>query len=157
MNDVKSGEVHICCDWSVARPACDSMEDLQTFYIVSLFIDRCQGLAGVKSGETSINPKCKIKLEDATVIEKYYTLPKNKTGNPVFEEGFLFTSNHPNKERIVVEVIDVKGIDTSLGSVTIPISYLINSEQKEDINRCWTLDGGHIDATIFLSMKLYTV
>ena len=157
LNDVKSGEVHVCCDWNVARPACESKVDLQTFYIVSLFVDRCQGLAGVKSEETSINPKCKIKLEDANVIEKYSTLPKNKTGNPIFEEGFLFTSNQPSKEKIVVDVIDVKGIDTSLGCVTIPISYLINSEQKEDINRCWALEGGHIDAKIFLSMKLYTV
>ena len=127
------------------------------FYIVSVFIDRCYNLVGGKSSATSLYPKCKLKLQGGTSNDKFSTLPQHKTENPVFEEGFLFTSKHPSTDTLIVEVIDVKGIDTVLGTVTIPIDYLVTSPHQEFMNKSWPLDGGHPNAKIYLSSKLFII
>ena len=157
LSEVKSGEVHVCCSWNAAIPASEDVQDLENFYILSVLIDRCHALVGGKASNPSLNPKCKVRLEGGNSTERFKTLPKSNTENPVFEEGFLLTSNEPNKEKLVVEVIDVKGIDTVLGVVTIPITYLMATEHKEEMNKGWTLEGGHPDAKIYISSKLYTV
>jgi Ca2+-dependent lipid-binding protein len=159
LSEVKHGDIHVCCDWKVAKPASeDSIENTpKNFYIVSIFIDRCHDLVGGKSSATSLYPKCKLRMEGGKSEEEFSTLPRNKTENPVFEEGFLFTSKQPNKDKLIVEVIDVKGIDTVLGTITIPIDYLITSPHQEFMNKSWSLDGGHPSAKIFLSSKLFII
>ena len=159
LSDVKHGDIHVCCDWKAAKAACDdSNEDSRKpFYIVSVFIDRCHDLVGGKSGSSSLYPKCKIRLESGKSEEVYSTLPKNKTEHPVFEEGFLFTSKRPESDKLFVEVIDVKGIDSVIGTVTIPIESLIVSPDQEFMNKSWSLDGAHPKAKLYLSSKLFTI
>ena len=157
LTDVKSGEIHVNCGWNVAIPANEDANDLQNFYIISIFIDRCENLAGGKSNNPSMQPKCKLKIEGGNSTEKLSTLPKNETENPVFEEGFLTTSKEPNKEKLIVEVKDTKGIDTVLGFVKIPIDYLMTTSKKEEIDKGWSLEGGHPDAKLYMSVKLYTI
>ena len=157
LTDVKSGEIHVNCGWNVAIPANEDANDLQNFYIISIFIDRCENLAGGKSHNPSMQPKCKLKVEGGNSTEKLSTLPKNETENPIFEEGFLTTSKDPNKEKLIVEVKDTKGIDTVLGFVKIPIDYLMTTSKKEEIDKGWSLEGGHPDAKLYMSVKLYTI
>ena len=159
LSDVKHGDIHLCCDWKIAKAAGeDSTENIpKTFYIVSIFIDRCYGLVGGKSRATSLYPKCKLRLAGQKSDEAFSTLPRNKTENPVFEEGFLLISKQPNKDKLFIEVIDVKGIDTVLGTITIPIEYLITSLHQEFINKAWSLEGGHPGAKINISSKLFNV
>ena len=157
LSDVKHGDVHLYCDWKIAVPASEDNEGVRDSYIISIFIDRCQDLVGGKSSATSLYPKCKLRLEGGKSDEEFSTLPRNKTEHPVFEEGFLFISKEPNRDKLVVEVIDVKGIDTVLGTVTIPIDYLITSKAQEFMNKPWSLDGGNPNAKIYLSSKLYII
>ena len=102
-------------------------------------------------------PKCKLRLEGNAEEEEFVTLPKNKTEDPVFEEGCMFTSKQPYTDKLIVDVIDVKGVDSLVGSVTIPIDYLITSPHQEFMNKSWSLEGGHASAKIYLSSKLYIV
>ena len=159
LSEVKHGDIHVCCDWKVAKAAGENGKESipKSLYIVSIFIDRCHRLVGGKSSSTSLYPKCKIRLEGQKSDEAFSTLPRNKTENPVFEEGFLLISNQPYKDKLLVEVIDVKGIDTVLGTITIPIEYLINSLHQEFMNKAWSLEGGHPDAKIYISSKLFNV
>ena len=159
LSEVKHGDIHVCSDWKVAKPASEdsSENNPKNFYIVSIFIDRCHDLVGGKSSATSLYPKCKLRLEGGKSDEEFSTLPRNKTENPVFEEGFLFTSKQPNKDKLIVEVIDVKGIDTVLGTITIAIDYLITSPHQEFMNKSWPLDGGHPNAKMYLSSKLFII
>ena len=154
LNDVKSGDIHVCCGWNIAIPANEDTQDLKNFYVVSVFVDKCHNLNG---GNTSIHPKCKLKLEGGNCTEKFSTLPKPGTENPIFEEGFLFSCNEPQKEKLIVEVIDIKGIDSTLGFVKIPIEHLMASQNMEDIDKSLSLEGGHPDARICISAKLYTL
>ena len=155
LSDVKHGDIHLHCDWKIALPASEDSERAKGSYIISIFIDRCQDLVGGKSGDTSVCLKCKLRLEGGKPSEEFCTLPSYKTEHPVFEEGFLLLSEEPSRDKMVVEVVDVKGKDTVLGTVTIPIDYLETSENEEFINKSWSLDGGPPNARIFLSSKLY--
>ena len=159
LSDVKHGDIHLCCDWRAAKATCDDSEEdsKKSFYIVSIFIDRCHDLVGGKSGASSLYPKCKIRLESGKSDEEFSTLPRNKTEHPIFEEGFLFTSKQPESDKLILEVIDVKGIDSVIGSKTIPIETLILSPDQELMNKSWSLDGAHPKAKIYLSSKLYTI
>ena len=159
LSDVKHGDIHVCCDWKTARAASDDTDEdsRKPFYIVSAFIDRCHDLVGGKSGATSLYPKCKIRLESGKSDEEFNTLPRNKTEHPVFEEGCLFTSRKPDTDKLVVEVIDVKGIDSVIGTVTIPIESLILAPDQELMNKSWSLDGAHPKAKMYLSSKLFIV
>ena len=155
LSDVKHGDIRVTCDWKAAVPASEAKIS-QNFYIISIFIDRCHDLNGGKSSSpTSLYPKCNLRLEGGGSDEEFCTLPKNKTENPVFEEGFLFTSKQPNEEKLVIDVIDVKGVDTSLGTVTIPVDDLITAPNQEFMNKSWSLESGHPNAKIYLSSKLF--
>ena len=155
LNDVKKGDIHVQCEWNAAIPANEHTKDQHDLYVISIFVDRCENLAGGKSNTSSMQPKCKLKLEGGSSTEKFSTLPKNETESPVFEEGFLMTSKEPSKEKLIVEVKDTKGIDTVLGFVKIPIDYLMTIPQKEEIDKEWTLEGGNPDARLHMSVKLY--
>ena len=157
LSDVKSGEIHVCCGWNTAIPANEDTQDLKNFYVVSVLVDKCHNLNGGKASSTSIQPKCKLKLEGGNCTEKFSTLPKPGTENPIFEEGFLFSCNEPQKEKLIIEVIDIKGIDSTLGFVKIPIDHLMASQNMEDIDKILPLEGGHPDARICISSKLYTL
>ena len=40
--------------------------------------------------------------------DEFLTLPKSKTENPLFEQGWMMTSNDPWQDKLQVEVVDVK-------------------------------------------------
>ena len=40
--------------------------------------------------------------------DEFVTLPKSKTENPLFEQGWMMTSNDPWQDKLQVEVVDVK-------------------------------------------------
>jgi hypothetical protein len=153
LEEVKKGEVHVVSNWKEATSLEDvDEEDLDNFdsHIVSFFIHAC---ANVKSGKPPY-PKCNIKH---TQGGSESTAVKNKTGNPVFEEGFLFLTESVDTDNLTVEVVDSKGSD-SLGRVKIPLSFLKHSPRREFFNMDWDLeDGACADASITLSAKLYGV
>jgi len=63
----------------------------------------------------------------------------------------------PETDKLILEVIDVKGIDSVIGTVTIPIETLILSPDQEFMDKSWSLDGAHPKAKIYLSSKLFTI
>lgn len=155
----EDGEVHIVCDWRKARPAAElKMGNLNGLYIVSVFVDKCKSLNGGNGNGVSLYCKCKIKLLGPTIEEEYTTQARNKSENPVFERGYMFTtSEDPNTDKLLIQVIDVKDIDKNLGTVTIPLNYLLASPDQELIDISWPLEGGHPKANIYVSAKLYAL
>ncbi len=157
LEEVKKGEIHVACNWkeAVALEEDDEEDDINdySYYIVSFFVEACKGL--VKSGSKSLPyPKCNIKHTQGGFES---TAVKNKTGDPVFQEGFLFLSESLDTDNLTVEVADTKGSD-SLGRVRVPLSFVKHSPRREFFNVPWNLeDGVSTEATIVLSAKLYGV
>ena len=152
LNDVKHGDVYLKCNWKEAKPAED--ETNLKAAIVSVFVDKCSNLTGGKS--SSVYPKCRISL-NGRQDDDFTTLPRNKTENPLFEQGWMLTSTQPQEDEITIEVIDVKGVDTLLGKVQMPLKFLLDLPQREFFDMEMSLEGGHPSAKVSLSAKLYSV
>ena len=158
LSDIDHGEIHVNCDWKTAKPGGDPLrQNLKDLYLVSVFVNECQELTGGKGDLSSLYPKCEIKLNSSSTKEEFTTQSKNKTENPVFEQGYIFTSEQPQYDTLIFNVINAKDSDMSFGNVTIPISLLMASPNQEYINKILPLEGGSPSAKMSVSLKLYFV
>ena len=131
------------------------MKKVHDLYIVCVFVDKCEDLAGGEADTASLYPKCNIKLIGSPTDDKFNTDTKTKTENPVFEDSFMFTSKQPQNDKLLFEVINVNDSDTLLGTVTIPLDYLMTSLDQEFMDKLWPLEGGNPNAKMYLSAKLF--
>ena len=105
---------------------------------------------------SNLYPKLRITM-NSRVGDDFTTLPKSKTENPLFEQGWMLLSDNIWEDTIQVEVIDVKGIDTSLDKVTIPITFIADLPDQEFFDMQWPLEGGHSEAGMAVSAKLFCI
>ena len=155
LDGVSKGEVKVGLNWLTALPAGMSLTDDNSYYILSVLVDRCENLLGSDHDDTSTSMQPRVELNiTSSGSGNFKTNPKLNTENPVFEEGFLLECKRPLNEYLNIKVVDK---DTTEGSLKIPIKFLIDSPNKEYLDKGWSLDGGHAEAEIFLSLKLYVV
>ena len=158
LSGVESGEVRAFCEWKVARKASYlSCQDLNGLYLVSVFVHGCENLAGGKENGSLLYPNCKIELTNLSAKAEFTTGSKNKTENPKFEQGYIFSSDDLQNDQLNFLVSDTKTKDTNLGNINIPICCLRGSPNQEVNNKTWPLEGKYSNAKITLSMKLYGV
>jgi len=69
----------------------------------------------------------------------------------------MMTSNDPWQDKLQVEVVDVKGIDTAMGKVQVPLNFLMGLPNQEFFDKEFPLEGGHPNARISMSAKLFSI
>jgi hypothetical protein len=152
LDGVKRGEVRVGATWREAVAVDD--DDLTTFdcFILSVFVDACKD---VGRAEKRPYTRCLFK---ATQGGERATRVRSKTRDPVFEEGFTFTVRSVDTDALTVEVVDARNSDARLGSVKMPLSFLVRSPKREFFTMDWKLEGDvSPNATINLSAKLYGI
>ena len=113
-------------------------------------------MSGKGSASSSLYPKLRISL-NGRPDDEFTTLPKSKTENPLFEQGWMMTSTNPWEDKLHVEVVDVKGIDSSLGKVCVPLAFVMDLPNQEFFDMEFPLEGGHANARLTMSAKLFSI
>jgi len=157
-----SGSVPHDTDHQASTKSSEAEKKFKTI-VVSLFVDRCTSLSGGASVNSSsgnrsshLYPRLRISLNGRS-DDEFLTLPKSKTENPLFEQGWMMTSNDPWQDKLQVEVVDVKGIDTAMGKVQVPLNFLMELPNQEFFDKEFPLEGGHQNARISMSAKLFSI
>ena len=159
LEGVDSGEVHAICEWKIAKPASELLDaGSKNLYLVSVFVHECKNLAGGNSDASMLYPSCLIEFISSSANIEFNTNSKNKTENPRFRQGQIFICNEPQTNELQFSVFNtMKKNKISFGNLTIPIRKLASSPNQELMNYVSPLEGGHENAKIVLSLKLYSV
>ena len=148
LSDVKHGKIKMDVRWQETREV-TSDDSVADKYIISVLVESCTQL--VESDcEASTYPRVRVTLND--LVEQ--TAIKNKTGNPVYEESFLFETCNLSTDKIILEVVDSKKNNASLGKAILPIEDIVLSPSREIISGSFDL-GSNAAASVQLSAKLY--
>ena len=160
LEGVKKGDIRVATKWKAAICSEDELDEEVddaevNQYAVSIYVDSCRNLTRDSGGKLPY-PKCLLRHTQSGTVEE--TAVRNKTRDPMFEEGFMFLSDNVDTESISVEVVDSKSGEALLGRVKVPLSALKHSPRKEFFDMDFDLeDGPSQDAKITLSAKLYQV
>lgn len=159
LEGVKKGDIRVETRWKVAVCSEDDDEDGDDAeaeqYAVSIYVDSCRNLTR-EPGCKLPYPKCLLRHAQSGTFEE--TAVRNKTRDPIFEEGFMFLSDNVEAESISVEVVDSKSGEALLGRVKVPLSALKHSPRNQFFDMDFDLeDGPSQDAKITLSAKLFPV
>jgi len=160
LEGVKKGDIRVATKWKAAICSEDEVDEEVddaevNQYAVSIYVDSCRNLTRDSGGKLPY-PKCLLRHTQSGTVEE--TAVRNKTRDPMFEEGFMFLSDNVDTESISVEVVDSKSGEALLGRVKVPLSALKHSPRKEFFDMDFDLeDGPSQDAKITLSAKLYQV
>jgi len=156
LGEVKHGDIHLACQWKPAKVIED--EAKVKAVIASVFVDGCTGLQGGNgNGSCSIYPRLKISL-NGRPDDEFVTLPKTKTENPSFEQGWMMTSQNPLEDEVRVQVLDAKNGDACLGKISVGLNFILDLPNQEFFDMEFPLEGnGHSNARISISAKLYAI
>ena len=159
LGKVESGEVHAMCEWKIAKPASELTKGAsKDCYLVSLFVHECKNLAGENSDVAMLYPTCLIEFKSASSTTEFNTNSKNKTKNPVFRQGQIFISNDPKSDQLRFSVFNaMKKTKINFGELQISIQKVLSCPNQELINEVLSLEGGHENAKIVVSIKLYAI
>lgn len=130
LQGVKQGEIRIISKWQPIMEE-ESYCGNSGEYIAQVMIDSAKSLSA--PGRRP-NPRCCIKLSGL----ESKTQAKVNSANPVWEEYFDFVCRNPSTDVLTVEIRDGKNC---LGSVRIPMKFVLNQTRKRFHKMFWDLEG----------------
>lgn len=144
LSDAKSGRIHVRASWLELDQAADSLEPqleeiraLQTTTknplhsaVLLVWIDSAKKLNSI--------PDPFVRLHVGNSQQE--TVVKQRTNDPVFEEGFTFLVRNPRTQELKVEVLDNK-TSTVQGKIELDLKILLKERNLEIMNEEYSLSG----------------
>uniref|UniRef100_A0A0P4VZS7 Uncharacterized protein n=2 Tax=Scylla olivacea TaxID=85551 RepID=A0A0P4VZS7_SCYOL len=144
LSDAKSGRIHVRASWLELDQAAESLEPqleeiraLQTTTknplhsaVLLVWIDSAKKLNNI--------PDPFVRLHVGNSQQE--TVVKQRTNDPVFEEGFTFLVRNPRTQELKVEVVDNKTA-TVQGKIELDLKVLLKERNLEIMNEEYSLSG----------------
>ncbi|XP_068219497.1 extended synaptotagmin-2-B [Palaemon carinicauda] len=158
LSDAKSGRLHIRATWlelSEAAPSLDlQLEEIRALQnttknplhsaVLMVWVDSAKKL------NTTPDPFVRLHVGNT----KHETTVRQRTNDPVFEEGFSFLVRNPKTQELQVEVIDQK-TSAVQGKLELDLNLLLKEKNLEIIGEDYSLSGASGGlAAIKLSLTL---
>ncbi|XP_037372446.1 extended synaptotagmin-2 isoform X2 [Talpa occidentalis] len=137
LDEVPRGKLHLRLEWLTLVPDAsgldkvladiradkDQANDGLSSSLLILYLDSARNLPSGKKINSNPNPLVQMSVGHKAQESKI----RYKTSEPVWEENFTFFIHNPKRQDLEVEVKDEQH-QCSLGSLTIPLSQLLASE-----------------------------
>ncbi|XP_066980770.1 extended synaptotagmin-2-B isoform X4 [Macrobrachium rosenbergii] len=158
LSDAKSGRLHIRATWlelSDSAPALDlQLEEIRALQnttknplhsaVLMVWVDSAKKL--------NHTPDPFVRLHVGNT--KHETTVRQRTNDPVFEEGFSFLVRNPKTQELQVEVVDQK-TNTVQGKLELDLNMLLKEKNLEIVSEDYSLSGASGGlAAIKLSLTL---
>ncbi|XP_063847082.1 extended synaptotagmin-2-B-like isoform X7 [Scylla paramamosain] len=152
LSDAKSGRIHVRASWLELDQVADSLEPqleeiraLQTTTknplhsaVLLVWIDSAKKLNTFKHTVATNIPDPFVRLHVGNSQQE--TVVKQRTNDPVFEEGFTFLVRNPRTQELKVEVVDNKTA-TVQGKIELDLKVLLKERNLEIMNEEYSLSG----------------
>lgn len=162
LSDAKSGRLHIRATWlelSDSAPALDlQLEEIRALQnttknplhsaVLMVWVDSAKKLN--PSHKHTPDPFVRLHVGNT----KHETTVRQRTNDPVFEEGFSFLVRNPKTQELQVEVVDQK-TNTVQGKLELDLNMLLKEKNLEIVSEDYSLSGASGGlAAIKLSLTL---
>ncbi|XP_064095355.1 LOW QUALITY PROTEIN: extended synaptotagmin-2-B-like [Macrobrachium nipponense] len=162
LSDAKSGRLHIRATWlelSDSAPALDlQLEEIRALQnttknplhsaVLMVWVDSAKKLN--PSHKHTPDPFVRLHVGNT----KHETTVRQRTNDPVFEEGFSFLVRNPKTQELQIEVVDQK-TNTVQGKLELDLNMLLKEKNLEIVSEDYSLSGASGGlAAIKLSLTL---
>lgn len=144
LSDAKSGRIHVRAAWLELSQMADSLEPqleeiraLQTTTknplhsaVLLVWVDSARKL------NTIPDPFVRLHVGNS----QQETTVRQRTNDPVFEEGFTFLVRNPHTQELKIEVVDKK-TDVVQGKIELDLKVLLKERNLERMNEEYSLSG----------------
>lgn len=148
LSDAKSGRIHVRAAWLELSQMADSLEPqleeiraLQTTTknplhsaVLLVWVDSARKLN--PSHKTIPDPFVRLHVGNS----QQETTVRQRTNDPVFEEGFTFLVRNPHTQELKIEVVDKK-TDVVQGKIELDLKVLLKERNLERMNEEYSLSG----------------
>ncbi|XP_023281961.1 extended synaptotagmin-2-like isoform X3 [Seriola lalandi dorsalis] len=183
LDDVASGKLHLKLEWLSLLPTPEKLDqalmsikanrgqanDGLSSALLVVFLDSARNLprnplefnqSGLKKASVSkaIKSGKKVTSDPSPFVQftvghkSFDSKTRFKTNEPVWEEAFTFLIHNPKTQELEVEVKDAKH-ECSLGTVTVPLSRLLEAEDMT-LNQRFPLKNSGPSCTVKMKMAL---
>lgn len=148
LSDAKSGRIHVRATWLDLSDAVASL-DLQLEEIRALQTKTKNPLHSAilmvwVDSAKKLNPSHKSTPDPFVTLHvgnsKQETTVRQRTNDPVFEEGFSFLVRNPKTQELQIEVVDQK-TGTTQGKLELDLNFLLKERKLEVIGEEFSLSG----------------
>uniref|UniRef100_A0A3B4XC50 Extended synaptotagmin 2 n=1 Tax=Seriola lalandi dorsalis TaxID=1841481 RepID=A0A3B4XC50_SERLL len=162
LDDVASGKLHLKLEWLSLLPTPEKLDqalmsikanrgqanDGLSSALLVVFLDSARNLPSGKKVTSDPSPFVQFTVGHKSFDSK----TRFKTNEPVWEEAFTFLIHNPKTQELEVEVKDAKH-ECSLGTVTVPLSRLLEAEDMT-LNQRFPLKNSGPSCTVKMKMAL---
>ncbi|XP_070775034.1 extended synaptotagmin-2-like isoform X2 [Enoplosus armatus] len=162
MQDVATGKLHLRLEWLSLLPTPEKLDqalgsikadrgqanDGLSSALLVVFLDSARNLPSGKKVTSDPSPFVQFTVGHKSFESK----TRYKTNEPVWEEAFTFLIHNPKSQELEVEVKDEKH-ECSLGTLTLPLSRLLEAEQMT-LNQRFPLKNSGPSCTLKMKMAL---
>uniref|UniRef100_H3BEH2 Extended synaptotagmin 1 n=1 Tax=Latimeria chalumnae TaxID=7897 RepID=H3BEH2_LATCH len=161
LKEVGTGRVHLRLEWLSLMTNTSKLDqilqDNQVIFsqtkkepsaaILAVYLDRAQDLP-LKKGNKEPNPMVQLAVKEKPRESKTCY----NTNSPVWEDAYFFYIQNPKTQELKIQVKD-DDRQTSLGSLTLPLCRLLNSEDLT-LDQWFQLDQSGSGSRIYLKVVL---
>uniref|UniRef100_A0A3Q1FWC6 Extended synaptotagmin-like protein 2a n=1 Tax=Acanthochromis polyacanthus TaxID=80966 RepID=A0A3Q1FWC6_9TELE len=162
MEDVATGKLHLKLEWLSLLNTPEKLDQVLTSIradrghandglssaLLVVFLDSARNLPSGKKVTSDPSPFVQFTVGHKSFESK----TRYKTNEPVWEETFTFLIHNPKTQELEVEVKDEKH-DCSLGTLTLPLSKLLEAEDMT-LNQRFPLRNSGPSCTLKMKMAL---